>query len=129
MSVCFVSKNCDVNVGSNQGSHRHTYIHIYIHTYIHTYVQTHNCVQTLNMSSMNRSKINLYPQHKYDCLFVFQHIHSNLSCMILQILTIAILILVPTEEGAQTALTRTRANVLMATRAPTATPVSAGTPQ
>ena len=73
---------------------------------------------------MNRSQINLYPQHEYDCFYVFQHIHSNLACVILQILTIAILIHVPTEEHALTALTRTLASVLLATQAPTATPVS-----
>ena len=56
---------------------------------------------------------------------IFHRIHKNLLCATLQISTIATLIHVPTEERALTALTHTRANALLATRTPTATPVSA----
>jgi len=54
----------------------------------------------------------------------FLHFHFNFSCVIMQMLTIAILILVPTTGHVRTALTLTHASVLLATRAPTATSVS-----
>ena len=56
---------------------------------------------------------------------IFHRVHYNLSCATLQTSTIATLIYVPTEERALTALTRTLASVLLATRALPATPVSA----